>query len=930
MVGCQTDEDCLSGLFCNTDVSQPYCAELNECDPANGKIPGSLICGANSQCINTVGSFNCSCNPGYANYVPWKGCVDINECASYLTFNCSLNTECFNVPGNYTCNCKLGYQGNPSLGCYDIDECKDPSLNSCNGGLTPYGFNTETFGGENVKYFPVVKSPDLFSIKVSFELATPGNASLWLCSSASTTSCYKLIIGDNLNTKFSLWKISTLLTFVDHTTTQNLAVSMVNFKTYWVQIQLLYPSSLVINAGSTNDAASISFTDSTNIISVGYIGLSTSANGFTAFWRNVRVGSNLQSCINNFGSYSCVDIDDDEYLAIGTGGTAVTKTDSSYLGLPSVVTKDMVSCSNHLVGSLSSIVSHGMASLDNWLFVCGGQSSYLATSSSVATCLKFDLNNNSAVWVPSTPLPVARQNFGMVTYKGTIIVMGGRNYRYSCPDPVYGGTMICKLSEPLGDVYKFSLASTSWLSLASMPQPTFYHCVVADDINGLIWSIGGTISASPSNYVYTYNIATNVWSLHSQLNFPTYQAACSMVTLKTGQRWLIVVPGGATSNPIQYWNFYYNTGWYNRSSSNTKHNHMRMISLTPYTVIAVAGNTYLNWNGMSQQNFFSINLNGIYLESGYYYLFGEMSGSAWTQVKRSYRALANCVSFVKYAAVGWGGAMSSSSTATYTTVWDVLLRSRSTSMMSDPTMPVRCDTALPDLSPAKMGIGITSIGYWLLVCGGYQYKLPYESTCNYLDTDQVNSVWTPIQSMPVARADFPLVTYGDAIFAIAGAASSSSYLNRVDRWTKTLGWIQVAPFPASVSMHCAVADEPYDTIYSLAGRAIGPYGPSPSYTASKYTVSTNRWTSIPSYNNPSTSGIACAISRRAITGDRLLLVTGGGNRNIYSLNLISGTSWVQLTSTEVYSWDRPKLVSVTPWEIYKMGGSCNSCPSTYG
>jgi hypothetical protein len=44
-------------------------------------------------------------------------------------------------------------------------------------------------------------------------------------------------------------------------------------------------------------------------------------------------------------------------------------------------------------------------------------------------------------------------------------------------------------------------------------------------------------------------------------------------------------------------------------------------------------------------------------------------------------------------------------------------------------------------------------------------------------------------SMPVARLDFPLVTYGDAVFAIGGYASGG-YLSRVDRWTQTYGWVQ--------------------------------------------------------------------------------------------------------------------------------------------
>ncbi|KAM7474544.1 hypothetical protein LguiB_021787 [Lonicera macranthoides] len=50
------------------------------------------------------------------------------------TYACGHNTNCndsYNGPG-YFCSCKQGYQGNPYLGCQDIDECKDKKHN-CEG-----------------------------------------------------------------------------------------------------------------------------------------------------------------------------------------------------------------------------------------------------------------------------------------------------------------------------------------------------------------------------------------------------------------------------------------------------------------------------------------------------------------------------------------------------------------------------------------------------------------------------------------------------------------------------------------------------------------------------------------------------------------------------------------------------------------------------
>ena len=908
-IGCQTDEDCSPGLYCKTNVAQPFCADIDECDPGNGITPGYLICGDNAVCVNTIGSFNCSCNPGYQNQVAWQGCSDINECASPLTYNCTLYSQCFNIPGNYTCKCQVGYQGSPATGCYDIDECKSPVLNTCNGGMNSYGFNTETFGGESVKYFQFKKSPNLFSIKVRFELSTPDGAFFRLCSSTSTGNCYLLSIGGALNTRFSLFKNKINLAFVNHSTTHNLAVDMTNFKTFWMEIQLQVGAKLLLLAGSASDSASINFTDTANLISVGYIGLSTNSSGKTAFWRNVRVGTNLQSCLNNFGSYRCVDIDNEEYLGLGTGGTSGT----SYLGKPVVITRDMISCSFSTMPSLATIASHGMAALGNWLFVCGGQSTF--SSATGTACMKYDMDSNAGVWIPSTPLPLPRQDFGILSLFGNLYVMGGREFL-----PNWG------ISNSKNEVYKFSLATNAWATLARIPIPIYGQCVVSDENSSEIWSLGGNIDRAdpyPSgevNDVYIYNINLNTWTLHSRLLLTTHRAACGIVTLKTGVKRLMVVVDSATTNNIQYWDLYISTGWLTTNSAYLAGQiYMRMFSLTPYTLLAVAGQT--SQYGQYEQNFFDFNLDNTNFQSGWNYLYSEMFRSAWIRVPRSYRSLANCISVIKYAAVGWGGGTSTAPTS-YTVVWDVLLRSRSTAMVTEPRFPVRCDTAIPILSPGKFTPGITTVGYWLIVCGGNQYGKPAESTCVYLDTQQENPVWTSMPSMPVDRGDFPLVTYGDAAFAIGGVAAGV-YLKQVDRWTKSLGWVTVAAYPGlGLSRHCAVADEGYDKIYSL-----GSYRCNPMCTeqaeAYQYVVSTNTWSPFPSLSY-SSSSIGCAITRRGGTGKRMIIISGD-LRYIQSFDLVTGTAWSRLQYYEQYGWDRPKLVSVTPWEVYKMGGSCSGC-----
>jgi hypothetical protein len=255
--------------------------------------------------------------------------------------------------------------------------------------------------------------------------------------------------------------------------------------------------------------------------------------------------------------------------------------------------------------------------------------------------------------------------------------------------------------------------------------------------------------------------------------------------------------------------------------------------------------------------------------------------------------------------------------------------------MWEPNSPVRCDVAIPDLSPGKYTPGITSVGYWLIVCGGYQYGVPAETTCEYLDTNKEDAAWNSMASMPVARADFPLVTYGDAAFAIGGVASDT-YLRQVDRWTQTYGWVTVTPYPGpGLSQHCAVADEGYDKIYSLGGfrcTSTTSSSCSKSNEAYQYTVSTDKWVTFSSLYYSSAS-IGCAIVRRAVTGNRILIVSGSGSSSygyIQFFDLVSGTSWSRLPNYEYYTRTRAKLVAVTPWEVYRMGGYSSSSSSSGG
>ncbi|XP_048587806.1 fibrillin-1-like [Nematostella vectensis] len=99
------------GSACETDVDECY--------------PGHYNCHQDATCANTIGSFACTCKPGYTGN--GVSCEDIDECSSGSN-NCHQDASCANTIGSFACTCKPGYTGD-GINCADIDECSSGSNN---------------------------------------------------------------------------------------------------------------------------------------------------------------------------------------------------------------------------------------------------------------------------------------------------------------------------------------------------------------------------------------------------------------------------------------------------------------------------------------------------------------------------------------------------------------------------------------------------------------------------------------------------------------------------------------------------------------------------------------------------------------------------------------------------------------------------------
>ena len=121
---CPSDQKCVSPTSnrcaCNQgfsyDEKAKLCEDTDECSLGNA-------CDPDATCVNSKGSYSCTCNPGYYGY--GKICQKGN-CTEAM---CPLNEECISSQG-LDCRCKVGFERNVAKICVDVDECS-PDKNIC-------------------------------------------------------------------------------------------------------------------------------------------------------------------------------------------------------------------------------------------------------------------------------------------------------------------------------------------------------------------------------------------------------------------------------------------------------------------------------------------------------------------------------------------------------------------------------------------------------------------------------------------------------------------------------------------------------------------------------------------------------------------------------------------------------------------------------
>nr|XP_033785604.1 thrombospondin-4 [Geotrypetes seraphini] len=141
---------CFGGVQCIETTDGLQCGPCPEGYTGNGVTCNDIDecryspCFPGVRCINTSPGFRCeACPPGYTglsikgagiNYARTQKqvCTDINECDNGRNGGCVANSQCINTVGSYRCGlCNAGYTGDQTRGCKPERSCSKPELNPC-------------------------------------------------------------------------------------------------------------------------------------------------------------------------------------------------------------------------------------------------------------------------------------------------------------------------------------------------------------------------------------------------------------------------------------------------------------------------------------------------------------------------------------------------------------------------------------------------------------------------------------------------------------------------------------------------------------------------------------------------------------------------------------------------------------------------------
>ena len=68
-LGCFNDGDCNDGLECVGTGLERKCLDIDECTDPRFISISQNFCGLNTTCVNHIGNYSCSCNPGKENWI---------------------------------------------------------------------------------------------------------------------------------------------------------------------------------------------------------------------------------------------------------------------------------------------------------------------------------------------------------------------------------------------------------------------------------------------------------------------------------------------------------------------------------------------------------------------------------------------------------------------------------------------------------------------------------------------------------------------------------------------------------------------------------------------------------------------------------------------------------------------------------------------